>query len=439
MLSTLVKAASSSKIQFVGGYATSFVGTTSTTVITFGGNLTGGLAASASAGDIVVVYFGVGSDADEVLNISGYTEIAQLAPVDTYIANLSVGYKFMGVTPDTTFSLIGGTGATRNAGAVVVQVWRGVDTVLPLGVNSTTATGISSALCNPPAITPTAQGSIIVSGGAAAHIDGAQTFSSSDLSGFLSVGGIDDFDVTIGAGYVGWVSGSFNPAAFTFSGTSASTNSWAAVTLALQPIYTGPTPTFIAQANTQTTTGSTATIDVSKPAGTIEGDLMIMVGATGSAARTWTGDTGWTEVADQNAIPNLRVAYKVAGASEPATYTFTINSATTNGISAAILTYRGAAYDTIGTFTTGTDPLVLPSVSPSVGFSRLIAAGARSAASVTLGTPTGMTARVTDNDTTAPSYKVCDQLVTAGATGTRSMTTGSISSVSGLMLAIKPA
>jgi hypothetical protein len=135
----------------------------------------------------------------------------------------------------------------------------------------------------------------------------------------------------------------------------------------------------------------------------------------------------------------VRVAYKVAGPSEPASYTFTINSSTAVGLAASILTYSDAAYDTVGAFTTGTDPLVLPSISPSVSFSVLIAVGARSAASITLGTPTDMTARVTDNDATIPSYKICDQLVTSGATGTRSMTTGSASGVSGLMLAIKPA
>lgn len=438
MLSTLVKAASANGIQYVGGYTTGFVGSSSTIVITFGGNLTGGLAASASPGDIVVVYFGVGSSGDEVLNISGYTEISQLFASDTESANLSVAYKFMGVTPDTTFALLGGTGSSSNAGAVVVQVWRGVDTVLPLDVTSTTATGISSVLCNPPAITPVTYGAVVVSGGAGAHVSGTQTFSSSDLSGFLSVGSNDSFDVTIGAGYARWVSGSFNPAAFTFSGTSAATNSWAAVTLALQPIYTGPTPAFVASESTQSTLASTSSVVVSKPTGTTEGDLMIMVGSCGST-RTWTGDTGWTEVADQGALPSVRIAYKVAGASEPSSYTFTISSATTNGMAASILTYRGAAYDTVGTFTTSTNPLVLPSISPSENFSLLIATGARAAASITLGTPTDMTARVTDSDATLPSYIVCDQLVIAGATGARSMSTGSTSGVSGIMLAIKPA
>lgn len=150
----------------------------------------------------------------------------------------------------------------------------------------------------------------------------------------------------------------------------------------------------------------------------------------------WSGDTDWLEVADQNSSPSVRVAYKVAGASEGSSYTFT--NATSRTTSGTILTYRYAAYDTIGTFTSNTDPLILPSISPSESQSILIAAGARAATSATLGTPTSMTARVTDNDATAPSYIVCDQTVAKGPTGERSMSTGSTTNVAGIMLAIKP-
>ena len=155
---------------------------------------------------------------------------------------------------------------------------------------------------------------------------------------------------------------------------------------------------------------------------------------------TWTGDTDWTEVADQGSFPSLRIAYKVAGSSEGSNYTFTASGAGAGSqrSSGCILTYRYAAYDTIGSFTTGTNPLVLPSISPSESQSILIAAGARGAASITLGTPTSMTARVTDNDATSPSYIVCDQTVAKGPTGTRSMSTGLTTSVAGIMLAIKP-
>jgi hypothetical protein len=199
---------------------------------------------------------------------------------------------------------------------------------------------------------------------------------------------------------------------------------------------TGIAPEFVASATKQNSSGSTSLV-IDKPTGTVEGDLMVAVMAA-NGGTLWSGDTAWTEVADQGGTsPALRVAYKVAGASEGASYTFT--NATNRTTSGCILTYRYAAYDTIaGSFTAGANPLVLTSISPSESQSILIAAGARAATSVTLGTPTGMTARVTDNEGASPSYIVCDQTVTKGPTGTRSMPTGSGTNSSGIMLAIKP-
>lgn len=195
-------------------------------------------------------------------------------------------------------------------------------------------------------------------------------------------------------------------------------------------------PEFVASASTQTGPGS-STITINKPTGTIEGDLMVSVVMTSGSTVTWTGDTGWTEVADQGTgAPNIRIAYKVAGASEGASYTFTPSAGST--LAGSILTYRYAAYDAIGSFVTAANPLILASISPTLSQSALIAVGGRGAGSITLGTPTSMTARVTDNDSSAPSYIVCDQTVAKGPTGVRSMTTGSTSGVSGIMLAIKP-
>lgn len=193
-------------------------------------------------------------------------------------------------------------------------------------------------------------------------------------------------------------------------------------------------PEFVASASTQNTSTS-STLTINKPIGTVEGDLMVAV-VTADSGISWTGDTSWTEVADQGTTPSLRIAYKVAGASEGSSYTFIGSSSKI--LSGCILTYRYAAYDTIGSFATGTNPLILPSISPSESQSILIAAGARSGSYITLGTPTDMTARVTDNDATVPSYIVCDQIVAKGPTGTRSMSTGSTSSVAGIMLSIKP-
>lgn len=194
-------------------------------------------------------------------------------------------------------------------------------------------------------------------------------------------------------------------------------------------------PEFVAAASTQNASSSTSLV-INKPTGTASGDLMIAVMSI-PANSTWTGGTDWTEVADQGSNPSLRVAYKVAGGSEPASYTFT--SSANNTGSGTILTYRYAAYDTIaGAFTTGANPLLISSITSTQGQSVLIAAGARSATSVTLGTPVGMTARATDNDATSPSRIVCDQIIPKGPTGVRSMSTGNTSGVSGIMLSVKP-
>ena len=197
-------------------------------------------------------------------------------------------------------------------------------------------------------------------------------------------------------------------------------------------------PTFIASASTQNASAGT-TLVVNKPSGTQQGDLMVAVMAGGTnSGITWTGDTGWTEVADLGAKPSLRLAYKIAGSSEPSSYTFTGSNSIT--LSGSILTYRSAAYDTIGTFVTSTTPAPAPSISVSANYSMLIAAFANGATSTTCSTPPNMTARVTDNDATTPSYLVADELVAIGATGTRTSDIGTISNGgAGILMSIKPA
>jgi hypothetical protein len=235
MLAKALLGASGGGIDYVGGYVQGFSGTTSNVVISLT-SLTGGLASAPAAGDLVIVYFGTGSTVNRDLVVSGYTEIIELYSNNSVDTNLAVARKFMGGVPDTSFTLTGGTGSTSDGGAVAVQVWRGVNAVTPLDVTRTFATVSDSVLCDPPAITPITPGAIIVSGGAGAHDeDGVETYSSSDLTAFISDGDNDANSVTVGLGYHVWTSGSFNPAQFTFSGGDESSYSWAAVTLALRP------------------------------------------------------------------------------------------------------------------------------------------------------------------------------------------------------------
>lgn len=426
-------------IEYVGGTTLAITGSTATNTDVSLTSLTGGLASSPSAGDLVIVYYGVSSGGSRSIGVttSGYTEVAELTVADTYDANLSVSYKVMGTTPDTLV-VVSATGAGGDAGAVAVQVWRNVDPYLPMDVTRTTATAGNSVLCNPPAITPITPGAVIIAGGAGAHTAGVQTFGGAGLSNFISIGGPNTTnDVTVGMGSFAWTSGAYDPAAFTFSSTSAASNSWAAVTLALRPPQSQPGPILIAQASAQTASNATSFV-INKPTGTLEGDLMVAVMNAGGIT-TWTGDTGWTEVADQNAQPSTRIAYKVAGASEPASYTF--GADTSRILSGTIATYRNAAYDAVGAIVTGTDPLVLSAVTASSDYSRIIATVSRATAGVTITGPASMEAVFTDSDTAQPS-RIVEQdisLSPAGSSGTRSFTTGGTTNVGGALVALKPA
>jgi hypothetical protein len=277
MLSHFLRAAAGNTedlpIEYVGGYVEGFGGTSSNKIISLT-SLTGGIGSRPSPGDFVLVYFGTGSNNNRNLIIAGYTEIDDLSSSDTIRTNLTVGYKFMGVTPDTSFTLTGGTLNSDDAGAVYVSVWRNVDVSSPLAVTSTTERGSNSVLCNPPAITPFfTPGAVIVAGGSGGHTDGTDTYSSSDLTAFRSVGGNDTYDVTIGGGYSisSYPGATFNPAAFTFSGTDSNEFSWAAITTALNPKNTTYTKPFVV--NTNAVTNSTT---LSVPAHQ-DGDWLVIV------------------------------------------------------------------------------------------------------------------------------------------------------------------
>jgi len=200
-------------------------------------------------------------------------------------------------------------------------------------------------------------------------------------------------------------------------------------------------PSFIASDQTQSST-SGSTLAINKPTGTVQGDLMIAFMSSGgtSTSRTWTVPSGWTEIVDQNTAPNFLIAYKVAGASEGSSYTFTMSS-TANDKAGTILTYRNAAYDVVGSLSEDAATLTLSSITASASNSVLIAALFRPASSITITQNGGstMTVRVTDNDGASPSFRIFDESVPSGATGTRSFDMGGSTQTVGTMMVIKPA
>jgi hypothetical protein len=235
-------------IRFVGGATASKVGATSgDTTIALNSGLTGGIASAVSPGDLVIAAFGTGSTADRTLAItSGYTLIgSEQYANDTFDTNLRCAYKFMGATPDTT-TTFGPTGSTSDAGAMAVYVFRGVDPTTPLDVAAVQATALNTSRVVPPDITPSTVGAFPVVIGAAAHNGGTDTFTSSDLTDFRTVGGNDTNDVTLGIGHQdNWSSGATNFATWGHSQADSTSFCWAATTIALRPAIVASTATVI--------------------------------------------------------------------------------------------------------------------------------------------------------------------------------------------------
>jgi hypothetical protein len=194
------------------------------------------LPAGLLANDLVIVALTIAGTADKSYRISGYTQALDNYADDTFDTNLQIGHKFMGVTPDTTVTITGGTGSTADGGAVAIHAWRGIDTTTPLDVITQSISQTNTGIPNPPATTPSTANSVILVAAGSAHNGGTDTYTAAQLANFLTVGqGGNTNDATVGLGSFNWVSGSFDPNAFTWSQTDSTSFSTISATLTLRP------------------------------------------------------------------------------------------------------------------------------------------------------------------------------------------------------------
>lgn len=228
-------------IQYVGG--TSNAGTSTGYTVSLSGTLTGGLASSPAAGDLVVVFSGFGNTASSAPVISGnnsgaYTGATTAQHVnDTWDTEFRSFYAIMGGTPDTSLTVTRTTNAAYG-GATVVQVWRGVDTVTPFIGAGTNASAGNTSLINPPAYDPAVTGAIIIAGGA-----GTQAPTSNDFTGFT---GMSNFitrkgdgttaDCGVAMASYAYLGVSYDPPVVSGGTGGNASSSWAGVTIAFRPI-----------------------------------------------------------------------------------------------------------------------------------------------------------------------------------------------------------
>src|SRR5574340_515251 len=95
--------------------------------------------------------------------------------------------------------------------------------------------------------------------------------------------------------------------------------------------------------STTTVGGSSASsIDVAVPAGVVAGDVLLaQVAVRGGSGTTISSPSGWTQLLLDNSGSTIRqgIYYRIAGATEPASYTFTFSSS--QRAAGGMVAYRG--------------------------------------------------------------------------------------------------
>lgn len=110
-----------STLTFVGGTAYSSGESNSELHTVSLTGLTGGIASQPAAGDLIIAAISFRGSADQDISASGYTEIYDLAEVNTNYCQLGVFQKTAGASES---SIVFDTGTSTQRATAVIQVWR---------------------------------------------------------------------------------------------------------------------------------------------------------------------------------------------------------------------------------------------------------------------------------------------------------------------------
>ena len=212
--------------------------------------------------------------------------------------------------------------------------------------------------------------------------------------------------------------------------------------------------TRVAQSSAATGGSGGTSVVVTKPAGTALNDVLVSVVTVRGSSQTINVPTGWNVVTGLSSTAggnlNQRVFYLVAGASEPASYTFSWTVIERG--SASILAYRNVDTTTPIDSTVGAQisaastSIVAPSISTTLVNEMLIGFFGDAHSGATFTTPTGMTnifgAGTEPGSGSGPNgvrTLIAEQLLTAtGASGSRTATSSQNVANIGHMLALLP-
>ncbi len=197
-----------------------------------------------------------------------------------------------------------------------------------------------------------------------------------------------------------------------------------------------PAPTFISSASADSGGTSVTSLNINKPAGTIDNDLMLLVvvADAGAGGGNYTLPAGWTEVYDSGSNDAMVVGYKTAS-SEGSSYT--INYSNTHPLSGHIITYRSAEWEATGTGNRQNNTLPLSGITVSTSNSVVIAAlGTREPS--TSFSSANFSLVVGDSDANGPSVAFHSYTnPPIGSLATQTFTASPPSSLRGILVLIK--
>lgn len=196
-------------------------------------------------------------------------------------------------------------------------------------------------------------------------------------------------------------------------------------------------PVFVSAASQQNT-GNSTVLSIASPAGVQAGDLLIAFMMSSNTGTSFAAEAGWTEISDVN---GLCIKYKVA-ADTDGSASFDASSSTTI-LAGSILAFRDAAYDTLGSYVSGSGSIIeAPQITTSIADCMLLGFACKFAVSAAISNTALMTPLVSNSDSTSPSWKVFgEDLSAAGTTGTRWFDTNGSGGTNfyAVLLSIKPA
>ena len=240
-------------IEFVGAYQAGWGNFTATETVSVG-TLTGGIASSASEGDFFIAAamgsrLSAGSQNHTVTgNQSGAATIelqdTSGAGSNDYSPSITVVGGFEGATVNTSFDVTASLYNSALSGVLTIMYFRGVDGTTPFDVASTwfdeaeTSEGTEDGDVEPPTITPTTSGAVVVCFGNHSDLSSGHTFTddAGDFEDFFVAVGNDSIATTATAGWASWTSGTFDPSIQVIGEAMAiSRAGWVASSHALRP------------------------------------------------------------------------------------------------------------------------------------------------------------------------------------------------------------